>query len=132
VRFLPFTPQGPTGGEVEGDRECEQLDAWQRRPVALGHTHEPQALIDPVRCAHLRQARADDTLLAAAAAVVQDTPQERRAHAAALRGRADGEHAELGLGRLGDLAEWAAVRHERHGAEHVPVCWLGGDQQLRL
>jgi hypothetical protein len=40
----------------------------------------------------------------------------------------DGEHAELGLARAGDLAERPAVGHERDGGDHLPV--VGRDQQL--
>ena len=74
------------------------------------------------------QARADDAG-ACRGAVVEDAPQQRRPHAAALRRRVDGEHAELGLVGAGDLAERPAVGHEGHRAEH-PVA-VGGDQELR-
>jgi ribosomal-protein-alanine N-acetyltransferase len=120
------------GAAAQRDGEREELDAWHRRPVALRRSPEAEALVDRVRAAHLGLARADDPMLAAAAAVVEDTPDERRAHAPALYGRVDGEHAELGLVRAGDLAERPAVGYEGHRADHAGSVRLHGDEQLRL
>ena len=56
-------------------------------------------------------------------------PHQRGPDAAALGGRRDGEHPELGLAAFGDLSEGAAVGHEGDRAEQLAV--VLGDEHLR-
>jgi hypothetical protein len=62
-------------GLLEGDRERKQLDARHRRPVALVHALEADALIDPVRRTHVRPAGADHPHLAVVPAFFEHAPQ---------------------------------------------------------
>jgi hypothetical protein len=102
-------------------REGEQVEAGERRPVALGRTAEAEALVDAVRRAHRRLAGAHDAGLPPPAGLLDDVREQRGADAAALAGGVDREHPELRLVRLGDLAERAAVRDERDRPEQRPT-----------
>src|ERR687897_669353 len=104
---------------LQREHEGEQLDAWDRGPVALRGATEAEPLVHAVRDPHRGLARADDAGLAAPAALLDDVRHERGADAPPLAGRGHGEHPELRLAGHRDLAERAAVRDERDRAEQL-------------
>ena len=115
------------GQRAPGERD--QVDAGDRRPVAPGIASEAEPLVDAVRRAHRGLAGADEARPAAPSGLIEDVPQQRGPDAAALAGGRDGEHPELRLAVLRDLAQCAAVGHEGDRAEQLAA--LLGDEHLR-